>query len=507
MMGEPMSDFDRHPAVEALVQNGAVDPVALRSYFDRATQNIDVGELAATLEYLRMRFPGDHNIQKLIIAHYLEQQNYPAAMAEIETQLSMCSPDDDFIDAALAVRQKLGPISIADGPSDRPSVSLCMIVKDEANRLGACLNVAKKLVDEIIVVDTGSKDRSRDIASVFGASTLFYAWDNDFSAARNVSLSHARGDWVLVLDADEIIASQDHGVLRRLLLETKPGTTAYSIETRNYSHVANLYGWQANDGSYPHHEAGLGWVPSRKVRLFPRRNDVQFCFPVHERVEPAIRTAGIDIADGTIPVHHYGDLNQDKKLQKAQTYFQIGLIKLDQLKNDQPAIRELAVQAGELQRWTESIELWQRLLELQPNYVEAYVNISGALWQVGRYREALASAQQAAHLDPHVKESWFNIAVSQLMLGRARKAVALLEALTRRHPAYLSAQFMLAAAYGCLGNQNRSQELFERLRASSGRASIFYAMQDLIERIKRGQRNGFAKRLDIIAQQYASENE
>lgn len=485
------------------MQNGVVDPVALRSYFDHAIQNKDGSELAATLNHLQTRFPGDQNIQKLKIAHNLVQQNYPAAMAEIEAQISTCIPDDDLIEAALTVRRTLGPISITDCPPDRPSVSLCMIVKDEGKGLGACLHVAKKLVDEMIVVDTGSTDRSRDIATIFGASSVSYAWNNDFSAARNVSLSHARGDWVLVLDADEIIASQDHEALRKLLVETQAGTTAYSIETRNYAYVANAYGWQANDGSYPQHEAGFGWVPSRKVRLFPRRSDVQFCFPVHERLEPTIRAAGIEIVHCTIPVHHYGDLNQDKKLQKARSYFQIGLTKLDQLKNDRPAIRELAVQAGELQRWTESIELWQRLLELQPNYVEAYVNISGALWQLGRYTEALASAQRAAKLEPGVKETWFNIAVSQLMLGHAQKAADLLETLTRRQPAYLSAQFMLAAAYGCLDNQKRSQELFERLRASSGGPSIYYAIQDLIKRIKNGQHDDYAKRLSIIAQQCA----
>jgi glycosyltransferase involved in cell wall biosynthesis len=485
------------------MQNGVIDPVALRRYFDHEIQNQRFRELAATLDDLQKRFPGDQNIRKLNIAHHLVQQNYPSAMAEIEAQISKCAPEDDLIEAALTVRRRLGPISVAHCPPDRPSVSLCMIVKDEAKGLGACLHVAKKLVDEIIVVDTGSKDRSRDIASIYGATSVSFAWDNDFSAARNVSISHASGDWILVLDADEIIASQDQEALRKLLIETKPGTTAYSIETRNYSYMANAYGWQANDGSYPQHEAGLGWVPSRKVRLFPNRSDVKFCFPVHERVETTLRAAGIGIVDCNIPVHHYGDLNHDKKLQKAQTYFKIGLAKLDQLKNDLPAIRELAVQAGELQRWTEAIELWQRLLELKPNFVEAYANIAGALWQLGRYGEALASAQQAANLQPNVKESWFNIAVSHLMLARAQEAVDLLEALTRQHPRYLSAQFMLAAAYGCLGNQRRSQKLFERLQASSGGPSIHHAIQDLIKRMSKDRHKDYTNRLTIMARQFA----
>ena len=88
-------------------------------------------------------------------------------------------------------------------PAKRQTLALCMIVKDEEAHLGCCLESVKGLVDEIVVVDTGSTDRTVEIARQYGARVFSYGWHDDFAAARNVSLSHAGADWILVLDADE----------------------------------------------------------------------------------------------------------------------------------------------------------------------------------------------------------------------------------------------------------------------------------------------------------------
>src|SRR5207244_2007812 len=86
------------------------------------------------------------------------------------------------------------------GASDRVRVSLCMIVKNEERHLGGCLPSVHDLVDEIIVVDTGSTDRTKEIAAWFGAKVVDFVWQDSFAAARNESLRHATGDWVLWLD-------------------------------------------------------------------------------------------------------------------------------------------------------------------------------------------------------------------------------------------------------------------------------------------------------------------
>lgn len=86
-------------------------------------------------------------------------------------------------------------------------VSLCMIVKNEEQGLAQCLDSARVLVDEIIVVDTGSTDKTKEIAFKYTNKVYDFTWENDFSKARNFSISKANNDWILVLDADEIVTS------------------------------------------------------------------------------------------------------------------------------------------------------------------------------------------------------------------------------------------------------------------------------------------------------------
>ena len=88
-------------------------------------------------------------------------------------------------------------------------ISLCMIVKDEEQHLENCLNSIKELADEIIIVDTGSKDKTKEIAGKFTNKVYDFKWNDDFSEARNFSLSKATKDWILVLDADE---NRDRGL-------------------------------------------------------------------------------------------------------------------------------------------------------------------------------------------------------------------------------------------------------------------------------------------------------
>ncbi|MGG1664384.1 glycosyltransferase family 2 protein [Brevibacillus sp. NRS-1366] len=84
-------------------------------------------------------------------------------------------------------------------------LSLAMIVKNEAEKIGRCLESVKSLVDEIVIVDTGSTDNTKEIAMSFGARIFDYQWNNSFADARNFSLQHCKGEWRLVLDADEYL--------------------------------------------------------------------------------------------------------------------------------------------------------------------------------------------------------------------------------------------------------------------------------------------------------------
>src|SRR3712207_9594713 len=92
------------------------------------------------------------------------------------------------------------------------TLSLCMIVKDEEAMLGRTLAAIREHVDEIVVVDTGSQDRTVEIAESFGAKVVHHEWTGDFSEARNVSLEAATSDWIIYLDADEVLRSEERRV-------------------------------------------------------------------------------------------------------------------------------------------------------------------------------------------------------------------------------------------------------------------------------------------------------
>jgi len=95
----------------------------------------------------------------------------------------------------------------------KPTISLCMIVKNEEDIIASCLEHAKPYVTEIIVVDTGSTDNTRGICEQHGARVITHEWKDDFADARNVALSHATSEWILVLDADELISETDFSFL------------------------------------------------------------------------------------------------------------------------------------------------------------------------------------------------------------------------------------------------------------------------------------------------------
>jgi O-antigen biosynthesis protein len=471
----------------------------LQDYFNEAVAVGQVQQAVRFLDGLIDKNPWNHSIRRMLIALLLEQKNYPAAMDGIETMMAFSTPDDALIDAALAVREHLGPTSVEKGPFSKTAISLCMIVRDEQAFLGPCLNAAKSLVDEIIVVDTGSKDRSADIARIYGAQVYHEMWREDFALARNNSLDKARGNWILILDADEIIAPQDFEALRRMVASDGKTAWAYSLQTRNYINLANAMDWQANDRSYPQHEAGIGWFPTNKVRLFPNIDAIRFDYPVHEMVDARVEGAGLTIRSCPVPVHHYGHLNEAKNLRKAETYFKLGCAKLDQLGNDIVALRELAVQAGQLGLWTEAIDLWQRLLVIRPGYGEAYANLAGAHWQLGQFDRGVDASKKAIQANPDRKEGHYNLAVNLIMKGAAEEAAAVLERLLEKHDRYLPARFMLAAV-GCITHPHgKGMALLSVLEREMSPQALCIAVEDLVKKLEDSGRSQDAHALKTSA--------
>ncbi len=424
--------------------------------------------------------PQHKRLRFLLIDLLLQQQKYEQAMNEIEDAIIRFGLDEGIMAASTAVREKLGPLEIPVS-FQKNTISLCMIVKNEGAYLAQCLVNLKPVVNEMIVVDTGSDDNTKEIGSIFGARVFDFKWVDDFSEARNFSISKARGEWVLVMDADEIISHRDWENLKQLV-RGPAVAQAYSFETRNYETRTDVIGLNANDGIYGDEEAGIGWTGSRKVRLFKNGHKIKFEGPVHEMVEPFLKPRGMNIVESNIPVHHYGKIHRASDPGKGEVYFNLGLKKLKtQGFSDKKALYELAVQAGMLGKWTEAVELWERLIGLQPDVALAYVNLATACLNLGDVKKAISTVQKALALDPEMKEAVSDHAFYQMCNGNAEKAVYELEGLMLRYPDFLSARFKLGCALLCAGRETQGMAVFQTLEKTELGGALSFSFHTMAE--------------------------
>jgi GT2 family glycosyltransferase/glycosyltransferase involved in cell wall biosynthesis/SAM-dependent methyltransferase/Flp pilus assembly protein TadD len=172
----------------------------------------------------------------------------------------------------------------------RPTISLCLIARDEEQNIEACLNSIRPWVDEMIVVDTGSKDRTPDIARACGARVKHFEWCDDFSAARNASLKYATGDWIFWMDADDVIDEANGRRLRELAAGAPPDVFGLTVRVHCLPR--------------PGEEAGIEAVDH--VKLLRNHPDVRFEFHIHEQVLPSIRRLGKEVAISDVFVTHAG---------------------------------------------------------------------------------------------------------------------------------------------------------------------------------------------------------
>src|SRR3954467_3292702 len=157
-------------------------------------------------------------------------------------------------------------VGSAARPAEGLTLSLAMIVRDEEEMLPRSLAAAKDAVDEIIVVDTGSTDRTVEIAKSFGAKVIEREWTGSFADARNASFDAATGDWIMFLDADEVLVADDAERLREVLGRTWR-EAFYLVET-------NFTG-ELGDGTAVTHNA---------LRVFRNRPEYRFEGRIHEQI-------------------------------------------------------------------------------------------------------------------------------------------------------------------------------------------------------------------------------
>jgi tetratricopeptide (TPR) repeat protein len=266
----------------------------------------------------------------------------------------------------------------------RNLISAALIVRDEEKNIGACLESIAALSDEIVVVDTGSSDRSREIAAAHAARVIDYQWQDDFAAARNFAIDHATGEWILYIDADERVRPCDRRIVDGLLNELGLCSCTVRFHPRT--------GFTA----YPEH------------RLFRRDARIRFRSAIHETILPDLNrivAAGEGrIGSSGLTIDHLGyDGDQSHKAgrnlpllhkqlgldpERLYLWWHLGVVE-----------RDLGRLAEAEAAWQQGVDIARRGDACGPEIALCFIELAKVRLQRGE--EALGLVREAKRLQPH----------------------------------------------------------------------------------------------------------
>jgi len=304
-------------------------------------------------------------------------------------------------------------VRIARDCHAKVKVSLTMIVRDEENNLPHCLESVAGLFDEIVVVDTGSTDRTVEIARSFGARVFDFVWVDDFSAARNAALARATGDYAFWLDADDVVDPREREKLQALLDRLRAGDGDAAC------YVVRCKCDPSPDGSG-------GDTVVDHIRLFPVRENVRWKYRVHEQILPALKRAGVPVRWTGINVRHTGYTDPVLRAKKLDRDTRLLWMNLDELPGDPFILFNLGSIAIERTEWHEAIGLLKSsLASSAPTDSitrKLFALIARAHQMLGDSQAALRTCAEGLALDRDDAELWFRKAVVHRNRGESSEA-------------------------------------------------------------------------------------
>ncbi|HLK18355.1 MAG TPA: glycosyltransferase [Bryobacteraceae bacterium] len=230
------------------------------------------------------------------------------------------------------------------------ALSFCIIAKNEAHHLRKCLDSVRGLAGEIVLVDTGSTDETKDIARDYGALVFPFDFTRvDFSGARNLALSHARAPWILMLDADETLAAGGAAKIEaRIALGENIG---FFLERHNNSDPP---------------------VTDYVVRLFPNRPDYRYRGRVHELIDNSILAVGGRLVKTDIRIDHNFSSDPEARRRKNHWYIEILKEEIVADPSDDSRLDFLAAEYHQLGMFDHAIEVTRQIIQARPRDAQAH---------------------------------------------------------------------------------------------------------------------------------------
>jgi len=333
-------------------------------------------------------------------------------------------------------------------------LSACMIVKNEEKMLEKTLPSLSRHA-EIILVDTGSSDNTIEVAKKHGAKVYYFPWINDFSAARNESLKHASGDWIIWIDADEFMKEEDLKGLKDILANSKEN-----------AHSLNLYESEIGEC-----EKKSGY---RRIKVFRNGQGAHFVRPINEQLADK---DGKVLSSTEIPVciYHWGtNLDEQKMREKRERYVKLYSQALEKAPDDAYLHCLLANKLNELKRFDEALAHYQRSVEVvQDKNVkrQALEKMAELLLRMKKLPEAAQAAQELLSVESNSIPAYSVIASILMVTGKIDEAIKILtQALEIKvqgrvenvYQTRVMPNFLLGKAYEIKGEKEKAKVYFER---------------------------------------------
>lgn len=279
----------------------------------------------------------------------------------------------------------------------KQTISLCMITKNEESLLSQALSSVQSLVDEIVIVDTGSNDTTLEIAKKYNSKIINFNWTDDFSAARNASIENATGDWILVIDADELIAKRDHETIRQLISSSH--SEMYMLIQTTYCQDNAVFGWVPNLLNEPEGHGYSGYYESPLVRLFKNKPEIRFKGRIHEHVVHS--NLKVKEVKTDVRIHHYGKvaINETAIKSKDLLYLRLGEEKCKDSPDNFQAWYELGVQYWNMEKYEEGKAALEKSLKINPNYSRTLIALASLETKANNPKKAVDYYLQVLDID------------------------------------------------------------------------------------------------------------
>lgn len=277
---------------------------------------------------------------------------------------------------------------------EKPSIELAMIVRNGAASLARAIHSALPAVDHVMVGDTGSTDNSAAIARGLGAEVFDVPWEEDFAQARNAVLQACTADWILILDADEMLDPQ--GVSSIPELASQGQVDAWEVWKWNYIRTltsrSGIESARRNPNLLPESHIYPAYTRSLSTLFFRRIPGLCFEYEVHETVSRRARELQLRIAEAPFVIHHFGYAEESvqQRQEKLERYHQAGIRKVQTHPHDYWAHYELGLSTFEHRRDPQSALLClENALRLNPHFHPAWIYAGICLARCGHLEQAL----------------------------------------------------------------------------------------------------------------------